>query len=257
MHLGKTLSGQADQFVSAMTELRRRWDTQRPGDPRRILICGCADYSMFAHVLHAFGDGRPRPLVTALDRCRTPLLLTEWYAARLEAPVELACADVLRYEPEQAFDLIVTSGFLGYFDPAQRGALFERCCSLLRPGGQLVFSNRLRATSEAVPIGFTDAQADDFARKVELLSRHLPRSSPLQPEEAYRIARGYARDLSSYPVNSADSIRRLTDRAGLQWMSESRAPSAAVRAATSGPTMDDGASYLFAVLEKPDPNDAR
>ena len=67
------------------------------------------------------------------------------------------------------------------------------------------------------------------------------------------------RVLPSYPVNSADSMRRLTDAAGLRWMSESAesgASSAAARAAISGPTVDDGASYVFAVLEKPDRSDA-
>jgi hypothetical protein len=43
-----------------------------------VRVSGCADYSVPAHVLHAYGLAGAPVRLTALDRCETPLYLTRW-----------------------------------------------------------------------------------------------------------------------------------------------------------------------------------
>lgn len=250
MNLGKTLGGHAMEYLQAMTRLSRQWGRQIGKAPRRILISGCADYSMLAHVLHAFGRAGSQTRITALDCCPTPLKLNNWYAQKAGTSVELMCSDILRYQPADAYDLIVTSGFLGYFDPGTRPRLFNVYSEMLRPGGQLVFSNRLRPASEAIAVGFSNEQAEAFADKVAQLSHHLPAPAALPTADAHNMAYAYAVNLRSFPVNSAETIQGLAASAGLRWMSASQVLGGAPQPGVSGPTLADGADYLFAVLEK-------
>jgi len=61
----------AQFYVRALRELEERTD-----EPR-VLISGCADYSMFAHVLAAYDD-HTSLACTAVDLCDTPLLMSRW-----------------------------------------------------------------------------------------------------------------------------------------------------------------------------------
>ena len=250
MNLGQTLGGNADQYLRTMTDLSRDWDEQGNGTPRRILISGCADYSMLAHVLHAFARAQVQPRITVLDICPTPLKLNGWYAKSRDTSVELVCSDLLRHCCVEGYDLIVTSSFLGYFGPNIRPRLFEVYAALLSVGGRLVFSNRLRPSSEDTQAGFTSEQTERFARKVAELSPKLPASATLETADAYRMAFDYAAIQCPFPVNSADTIRRLAADAGLKWRTGSHIAGLALQRGVTGPTVGDGSDYVFAVLEK-------
>lgn len=250
MKLGKTLGGHAGQYFQAMAHVSGQWDEQPGTAPRRILISGCADYSMLAHVLHVFQRAGSPIQITVLDRCPTPLKLNGWYAQRAGTSVELVCSDILQHQPGDGYDLIVTSSFLGYFKPETRPGLFERYADMLRSGGRLIFSNRLRPDPETIQVEFTDAQSEAFATKVTQLSDHLPVTAPLSQADAYKTALAYAANLRTFPVNAAETIQHLAASVGLRWMSGSQVTGGAPQPEISGPTLADGSDYLFVVLEK-------
>lgn len=252
MGLGKTMSGLSAAFVQGIRETVRA--AAGAGHvPPQVLISGCADYSAFAHVVHACRDLGPRPSVTALDLCETPLILTRWYARRAGWAVETACSDVLHYRTDRRYDLILTSSFLGYFSPVQRPSLFAAYARLLAPGGILLFTCRLRAEPEERQLGFTAAQADAFAERAAVLSERLPAESRLPAEAARRMARAYAGRFLSYPVNGEATLRRLAQDAGLVWWRGESARTEAAHQGVSGPTLADGAEYLLVMLRRPAP----
>ena len=112
-------------------------------DHPRVLICGSADYGMLAHVKHAYGTV---PLdVTVLDQCPTSLYLNRWYADRFAFGIETVCASALEYSSERPFDVICTHNFVGRFDEGCRRQLFARWHELLRPGGIVVTTQRVRS----------------------------------------------------------------------------------------------------------------
>ncbi len=248
--IGKTLSGQSAAYLAALDDWARAWRDRAPGRPPRVLISGCADYSALAHVRHAL---RPHGLaadVVALDLCQTPLWLNRWYAAREGVDVRTVCADVLEWTGDETFDLILTSSFLGYFDAATRPRLFARYAALLEPGGRLVFANRLRDGSEMQATGFSDGAAHALAEQVARRIDELAGVCELGADEARMLARAYATRFRSFPLNGDASVRPLARQAGLAVADARRIETAPLQAAVAGPSVGDGAPYLFCVLVK-------
>lgn len=250
MGLGKTLSGQSAWYLAELERLAREWARRPAANPARILISGCADYSLLAHVLQARGSENVPVEITALDVCRTPLLLNQWYARRAGHALGVVCSDILQHHAADTYDLIVTSSFLGYFHPEVRPRLLLGYAAMLRAGGRLIIVNRLRDGAEGEAVGFSLRQVERFAARAAQLSATLPASASLTPDDAFRMARAYAGFFRSYPLNAEASVRRLAGGCGLRWADGGRLPSARLQAGVDGPTVSDGADYLIAVLEK-------
>lgn len=254
MGIGKTMSGLSSDFLAALGTARAAW-AGAPSTPRAVLISGCADYSALAHVVHAFRDAPTRPDVTALDLCETPLVLSRWYARRKGWSVKTACSDVLAHGVREAYDMVLTSSFLGYFNPPQRRTLFQAYEAMLRPGGVLVLTNRIRTGPEDQLTGFSEDQVQAFAERAATLSASLPSTARRDAEEVSASARAYARNLKSYPVNGEASLRGSARAAGLLWDAGGVRATQARQPGLTGPTMSDGSDYLFVQLRKPQAGD--
>ena len=251
MGLGKTMSGLAGHFLGQIRQEARQWKTPASGPSPQILVSGCADYSAWAHVRAACTAEGVQPTVTALDLCETPLQLTRWLADREGAAIETVQSDILEHPAQARYDLIVSSSFLGYFRGSQRPRLLASYARMLRPGGLLIVSNRIRAGDEERPIGFEERQIEEFARLVAERNASLPASIRLDPDEAIQSARDYARVMSSHPVNGRASIEPLLVRAGLAWFGVdglSADPPSQHR--LNAPTVADGSRYLLVVARK-------
>lgn len=244
--LGKTLSGFSQEFTNAIRQACHSHSAQ----PLRILISGCADYSAYAHVLHASQGVEPAPLTTAVDLCETPLALTRWYAEQYGGQVDTVCCDILQYKPTQPFDLILTSSFFGYFNPHQRQELFKAYAQLLNPGGAFVCTTRLVNKPESERAGFTADQAKQLLETVIRSIDHLPQEAALSLETATRLAEHYAHRPGSYPVNNLQTIEQLAQRAGLEVRDTLQRRSEARASGVTGPTIG-AADYLFIRLVKP------
>lgn len=250
MGLSAALGGHAQEYLRAMVELARQWHGQDRSAARSILISGCADQSMLAHVLAACKAAGVTPRVTVLDICPTPLKLAAWYAERHGTTITTCCDNLLAHDTTAAYDLIVTSSFLGYFAPDIRPRLFRHYAGLLRPGGQLMFSNRLRPGPETEPVGQSQAQASAFAERIAELSRSLAPELTFPPAEARDMALAYANRRRPYPLHSQDTILQLADQAGLRPLRCATVRTASSEHGVSGPTLRDGANYLFVILER-------
>jgi acyl-CoA synthetase (AMP-forming)/AMP-acid ligase II/acyl carrier protein/SAM-dependent methyltransferase len=136
------------------------------GGVRRIMISGAADDAMSLLALAAFRDVGKVPDLTLVDRCEAPLALARWSAERLGASVATQRSDILSFNSTAKFDLVLTNSFLGAFDPARRRQLFARWASLLRHGGKILFTNRVRHGEGHAQFGFTPDQARVFCTAV-------------------------------------------------------------------------------------------
>lgn len=248
MRLGATLGGHPGHYLEAIAA----WAAQprHGGAPRRVLVSGCADYSMLAHVWHAGAAVAADMDITVLDICPTPLRLNTWLAERHGRSVRTVCEDIRTHRPGAAYDLVITSSFLGFFHPSDRPELFQAYRAMLRDGGQLVFSNRLRAAPEHEPVGFTPAQAAQFADLAARLSGTLPASAALDANRAHAMALAFARHTRNYPLASARTIEDLAAGAGLQLRQCQVVQNAPMHPGASGPTLGDGSRYLFVVLQR-------
>lgn len=246
MGMGKTLSGLPYLFQQSVSH----WRDQQGAS---VLISGAADYSALAHVVQGLGGPvavRDHAVsLVVLDQCETPLHLNRWYAQHAALEVACHCTDALHFKSDQTFDLILTSSFLGYFTPAQRQQLFAVYARLLKPGGRLVFANRLRPGPQDVAVGFSLAEAQRFMARAQQSNAQLPPSQQWPQDELLAAAQAYTGSFKSYPVNSLAAVAADLSTAGLQvkhhQMTEPQLPAFAQKAGLSGPSTAGDSTYVF------------
>jgi len=239
MGLAKTSGGQAEFLVDALRSLIRS------AGATRVLVSGSADYSMPAHVLAAFAREGAAIDLTVVDRCETPLYLTRWYGERVGIAIATVRSDILTYRSATPFDVVLTNSFLGNFDVASRPALVRTWRELLRPGGSVLFTNRLRPHAEA-PVMFSTKQTYDFCEVARREAKRWQAVFGLDPELVATWARTYAERFVSFPLRSADEIVALLRDEGFA-VDDVNIVTASPRPdgeALSGPSLAEKAEYV-------------
>jgi SAM-dependent methyltransferase len=190
--------------------LIRTFRSLAPGRPR-VLVSGTADYGMLAHLHHAYAS---QPLeATVVDLCPTPLLLNAWYADRVGRRVVTAQSDILEYASHTPFDLIATHNFLGRFEPAGRRRLASTWHGLLRPGGVIVTTQRVRPSSPQTGTAFTAEEAAALATRAEraALRAGLP---PGDAQVFHECVRAYALRRATTVIRSTAEITDVLSSCG-------------------------------------------
>ena len=178
----------------------------------RVLISGSADYAMLAHLRHAFGS---RPLdVTMLDLCPTSVAMNRWYAERFGMTLTPITGDALAVQAERPFDLICTHNFVGRFDTERRQQLVNRWHAVLRPGGVVVTTQRVRPGNRGRRASYSDEEARELAGRVEQAASEYSRPLGATPAELHRVAYEYAMRKGSYVIASPSEITTPFERAG-------------------------------------------
>lgn len=135
------------------------------GRSRRVLVSGCADWGMLATAARAYALRGEALDVTVVDRCITPLLMSTWYGSQIQLPVRTAVADLGRYAPVTAFDLVCTHSLLTYAPLEGRRTLVRNWHRMLRPGGRVITVSRLDLES-ARPADDPVSRASGFGDRV-------------------------------------------------------------------------------------------
>jgi SAM-dependent methyltransferase len=206
MHLVRS-GGEADFLISNLEQLARS------GDANRVAITGSADYSMPSYALRAYRRAQSALDLTVVDRCETPLFLTRWYFERQNAQVATDCCDILDYKPAGVFDVVMTHSFLGSFGPGMRNRLFAIWARLLRPGGTLLFINRLRPEIHGEQ-RFSPEEIETFCRTARDEAAEVEPKLDLHPDAIAIAARAYAEHYVSHPVQTQDQVVEFLKVAG-------------------------------------------
>jgi SAM-dependent methyltransferase len=246
MGLTKTSGGQAAFLVDVLRRLART------GDSPRVLVSGSADYSMPAHALWAYRAEGAALSLAVLDRCETPLALCRWYAERCGTTLATHCADILEHEAAGPVDVVFTNSFLGSFDPATRPRLFASWRRMLRPGGTLLFTNRLRPRAEPGVLGFDAEQTRGFVAAARREAKARGAALGLDPDEAASRAQAYAERYRSHPVRTVDEIAGLLEAAGfaVERLEVVSNPGRDGQQRVSGPSMAEQADYARVVATR-------
>jgi SAM-dependent methyltransferase len=246
MELGKTSGGQGAFLIETLRGLARA------GESPMVMISGSADYSMPAHALWAYrAEGATLRLVV-VDRCETPLALCRWYADRQGDTVTTHCRDVRDHEPAEPVDVVFTNSFLGSFDPDSRPHLVAAWRRQLRPGGKVLFTNRLRPGGGSEALGFDGEQARRFTEAARHEAQARSATLGLDPGEAARRARAYAERYRTFPVRSVDDIAGLLTegRFSIDLLDVTTNPGRPGAAAVSGPTTAERADYARVIATR-------
>ena len=179
----------------------------------RVLLSATADYWMLAQLAAAYGaEGAPLD-VTIADRCRTPLMLNRWYARRLGLEIRTREADLLTFDDEP-YDVICTHSFLGRFDAEGRRVLLRRWHALLRPGGKVITSQRIRPGSTRVVNGFSTSEVEALAHRVRRAAAERRDFEGPEPADLIAAVRSYAASKSSHVIRDAEGLLTLVREPG-------------------------------------------
>lgn len=203
-----TISSDSDFLLDTIRELAQSEKF------RRILISGSADYGMLAHVLAAYRLAGETPEITVLDLCETPLALNRWYAQRQDLSIETVPANILDFKPERKFDLICTHSFLGRLPPEIRKQALTRWHTLLRSGGQVVTTARVRHGAGTASIGFNPDEIQAFHDKALSLAQAKRDILDMPPNVLADAARQYAQNKITLPFGAIEDIRDYFTAAG-------------------------------------------
>ena len=240
MGLTKTSGGQGGFLAEHLRALART------GDAPRVLVSGSADYSMPAHALWSYRMESAPLRLEAVDRCETPLALSRWYAARYGATIDTHRADILEHRAPAAVDVVFTNSFFGSFEPGSRPRLIAAWRRLLRPGGTLLFTNRLRPSAGSEVKGFDADQARSFAEAARHEAEQRRGVLGLDPAEAARRGQAYAERYRSYPLRSVDEIAALLKDGGftIELLEVTTHPGRRGVGLVSGPSTMERADYV-------------
>ncbi|QKD00811.1 class I SAM-dependent methyltransferase [Mesorhizobium loti] len=116
-----------------------------------IVIAGSADTGVLATVAHAvalLGDEALRRCrFTVLDLCPTPLLLCEHFADEHGLDFDYAAVDLTAPGRKFPADIVVMHSVFRFIDSRLQPAVLQELGSWLKPGGSIVFSNRIKSAS--------------------------------------------------------------------------------------------------------------
>jgi SAM-dependent methyltransferase len=177
----------------------------------RVLVSGTADYGMLAHLHHAYGQSTLD--ATVVDLCATPLFLNDWYANRTGRVVRTVQHDMLGFASEAPFDLIATHNFLGRFDATARRRLVTRWHRLLRPGGVVVTTQRVRPGARQAFTSYSAEEAAALGLGAEQSALRAGLAPPLA-RELHDWVRDYALAKISAVIQSTAQITDVLEACG-------------------------------------------
>jgi hypothetical protein len=182
-------------------------DHARSGRFSRVLVSAAADYSMLAHLAHAYrAEGAPLH-VTFVDRCGTAVFLNRWYADRYGVDLRAHECDVLAYRSSEPFDLVCTHNFLGRFVRERRNELIALWHDQLRVGGRVVTTQRIRPNATYARYRYSPDQARALATRVRRVASDHSGQLGVTPEQLSEAVYAYALRKGANVIQSRNEIR--------------------------------------------------
>ncbi len=215
-------------------------------DRQGVLISGSTDDSLLKTVSSAYRRIGMDAKYTAIDLCRTPLELMRLYADDNRLELELERTDILDYDPDTRFDVIVAHAFMGNFNERQRSELVLKWSSLLNPGGSVVTIQRVRPADSPPIVQFTPEQAASFIEFALDSARDVEDFTTTDLAVVERAARLFCDRFISHSICSKDALEGHFLDAGLRFRRLEYQKMETIRH-LSGPSVPSGGEYALIV----------
>ncbi len=203
--LNNTMKGEAPILASLLAPYL--------ADKVRVMIGGSADPGVLCGIGRIYAPHMP--ILTVIDKCRTPLALIREFAAAKGLECRTLKRDLLELDGSQTWDQIVLHYTPDFIDAGSRGALFRSLAGSLAPGGILVCA---AMTGASIPFDKRpEMEAAFFARAVAALKdtpmADLARTPAFEQQLGSYTA---GRTLRRLMLPTTDDICELLQDAGLR-----------------------------------------
>lgn len=188
----------------------------REGSHSKILISASADYGMLARIINAYKKEKAPVDITILDLCNTPLEINKWYALKNGVEISVWQGDIVDFNSEFTFDLVCTHSFIGLLPEMKRKLAIRKWYSLLRKGGKVVTTARIRHESMSDTVNFSLKEATAFRDKALKLLKHVDSETPLDSNVIADGAFEYALNKKSSPIHTPDILESYFKDAGFE-----------------------------------------
>jgi len=182
----------------------------------RILLTGSTDETLIRithSACHAMGVNEK---LFAVDICATPLGFMQAYASENQIELETFHSDILEFNTEQKFDIILTHAFMGYFDDAQRAMLVKKWSQLLSDQGRIITIQRIRPADSPLIVKFTPQQSAQFISSA-LDAARLAEFNDCELDAVELAASEFASKFVNYAITSKSALESLFSDAGLDF----------------------------------------
>jgi len=216
----------------------------------RILLTGSTDETLVRLINNTCKTLGLKFDLLAIDICATPLAFMQNYATENHIKLTTCCTNVLDFEPDQKFDIILTHAFMGYFDKTQRPLLINKWQHLLKDRGRIITIQRVRPSSSPQRVTFTKQQSTQFingaidaAKKTE----HLNNDNHL--ETIKLAASEFTKNFVSHAITSRNELESLFTQAGLSF-DFLEYHHLQKKAELSGPSVPSNAEFAHIIAKK-------
>jgi len=186
----------------------------------RILLTGSTDETLVRLVHNTCATLGNKGEIHAVDLCATPLAFMQAYADEHGIKLHTYHSDILEFDTENKFDLILTHAFMGYFNDTQRPFLIKKWQQLLSEQGKIITIQRVRPADSPKQVTFDEEQKSRFVSAAMNTARNLAPDSKIPDSELELIkaaATGFAENFSNYAITSRATLESLFTDADLHF----------------------------------------
>jgi hypothetical protein len=181
----------------------------------RILLTGSTDETLVRLVHNTCSDLGIQEKLFAVDICATPLMFMQAYAKENQIELVTYHCDVLKFEAEKNFDIILTHAFMGYFDATQRPLLMEKWHQLLSDSGKIITIQRVRPADSSALVKFSAAQASTFVDSAIDAAKSSGLTTQTEIDSIKSAATEFANRFVSHAITSKSALESLFTNAEL------------------------------------------
>jgi hypothetical protein len=215
----------------------------------RILLTGSTDETLVRMAHEACLELGIKEKLYAIDLCATPLAFMQTYADNNHIELFTCQSDILEFEADNKFDIILTHAFMGYFDEKQRPLLVKKWRQLLSKQGKIVTIQRIRPADSPSVVSFSPEQSARFVTAAidaaqSSTAKHKPDRTTVE-----QAASEFAKKFVNHAITSKTSLESLFTEADMKFhFLEYQALEK--KGELSGPSVPSNAEFAHIIAEK-------
>jgi len=182
-----------------------------------ILLTGSTDETLVRMIHATCKELGIKPKITAVDICATPLAFMESYASEKQIELRTCKSNILDFDTEEKFDVILTHAFMGYFNDTQRPLLIKKWQQLLIPRGSIITVQRIRPENSPAIVKFSEQQSKAFVCNAIETVKSSSVDYENEVESVKQAASKFTDKFISYAITSKATFEELFVNAGLSF----------------------------------------